>query len=244
MSDNQTFAGRAKHLSSTLIKGLDVLSLISAQERGLTVPELAQALDAPRSNIIRLLNSLQLYGLIHQTGRQWKSTAMFHSWVSRDRYHQMKSRYRPVLEKVARETGELVLLGMHEGNGIVHIDYIESDHAIRVAPAPQTRHNLRVNALGKLALSRRPDLEQSIEDPVLLKELQEVRDTGVAWNREESVQGMIALAHPGFHNIPAEPMIAVAWPIFRFSEKKANDAILAIRTALADGLHLTQVPAV
>jgi len=36
------------------------------------------------------------------------------------------------------QTGELVLLGLHEGNGIVHIDYIESDHMVRVAPAPAT----------------------------------------------------------------------------------------------------------
>mgnify|MGYP000473874940 CR=1 FL=1 len=51
------------------------------------------------------------------------------------------------------QTGELVLLGLHEGNGIVHIDYIESDHMVRVAPAPGTRHNFKVNALGKLALN-------------------------------------------------------------------------------------------
>jgi len=121
-----------------------------------------------------------------------------------------------------------VLLGLHEGNGIVHIDYIEGDHRIRIAPAPATRHTLRHNALGKLALSRRPDLAARIRDPRFQAELVEIRRTGVAWNREETVQGMIALACPGFTNSPTDAMLAIAWPVFRFSERKAREALRAI----------------
>ncbi|WP_309383255.1 IclR family transcriptional regulator [Cerasicoccus frondis] len=233
MTDSRTVDKGAKHISATLIKGLDALNLISGRETGMTTPELIEALSLPRSNVLRLINSLQLYGLIAQDDRNWKTTENFHSWVLRERCHHYITRYRPVLKDVAAATGELVLLGLHEGNGIVHIDYIESDHVIRVAPAPQTRHNIRVNALGKLALSRRPDLEQQLDNEQLKEELANIRKTGIAWNREESVQGMIAIAHPGFNNTQTEPMIAVAWPIFRFSEENASEAIKAIRSALS-----------
>ena len=224
-----------KQVSTTLIKGLDVLTLLSSTREGLTLVETVRALHEARSNVLRLLRTLELYGLVEQSERTWRVSPGFASWAMGDRRHALCLRYRPILERIAGDTGELVLLGLHEANGVVHLDYIESDHAVRVAPAPLTRHNLRVNALGKLALSRRPDLARKIEDPRLLEELTKIRKNGVAWNREESVQGMIALAHPGLIDAPTEPMIAVAWPSSRFTESKGRAAIRAIRRALAQG---------
>ena len=81
-------------------------------------------------------------------------------------------------------------------------------------------------------MSRRPDLATKIRDSRLQVELAEIRRTGVAWNREETVPGMIALAHVGFSTAPTEPMLAVAWPAFRFTNRKDSDALRAIGTAL------------
>lgn len=230
MSEKQETARSRKSTSSTLIKGLDTITLVASHAGGLTLPEIVQALHEPRSNVLRLLKSLALYGLVRQEGRLWRVTEAFHSWAVPDRHQVLRQQYRPVLEAVATATGELVLLGLHEGNGIIHLDYIESDQAVRVAPSPQTRHNLRINALGKLALSRRPDLCDDLNPP-MAEELEEIRKSGVAWNRGESVSGMVALAHMGFTNLPTDAMIAVAWPSHRFTEKKAEAAIAEIRKA-------------
>jgi len=208
-----------------------VLTVVAGQSEGIQLPELVRAMHQPRSNVVRIVNTLALYGLIEKDRGSLGLTAAFHDWAQRGRYSVLRAKYRPVLEAVAARTGELVLLGLHEGNGIVHIDYIDSDHAVRVAPAPVTRHNLRVNAMGKLALSRRPDLAAKIADAALQSELKTIRKTGVAWNREGSVKGMIALSCPGFTNLPTEPMLAVAWPAYRFSETKGKQCIRAIRHA-------------
>ena len=217
---------------TSLIKALDVLTLLSNKSTGLSMQQLTEAMNLPRSTLARTLNTLMAYGLVEKTGRTYQCGAGFDQWARRDRYHHWIQRYRKVLEHVAKETGELVLLGLHEGNGVVHIDYIESDHMVRVAPAPGTRHNFEVNALGKLSLSRRPDLMESINKPDLLAELQEIQRTGVAWNREQSVSGMIALATHGFSKNPNEPMLAVAWPSSRFSEERGAGALAAIGEAL------------
>lgn len=217
---------------TSLIKALDVLSLLSSKRTGLGMPELAEAMNLPRSTLARTLNTLIAYGLIEKAGRIYRCGAGFDQWARRDRHHHWIHRYRKVLEHVALASGELVLLGLHEGNGIVHIDYIESDHMVRVAPAPDTRHNFEVNALGKLALSRRPDLMESTNKPELLEELNEIQRIGVAWNREQSVAGMIALATHGFSNNPNEPMLAVAWPSNRFTDERGAAALIAIREAL------------
>jgi DNA-binding IclR family transcriptional regulator len=221
--------------SSTVIKALDLLTVLAAQPAGRETPVLMQALNQPRTNVVRLLGALHLYGLVARTGRRWHTTPAFHRWATRPGiYDVQRRRYRPVLEAIARATGELVLLGLHEGNGVVHIDYLESDHQVRVAPAPETRHQLQHSALGKLALSRRPDLSARIRAPRLKAELEEIRRTGIAWNRQETVRDMIAFATPGFVNTPTEPMIAVAWPVSRFSERKGREAVAAIRKALAE----------
>lgn len=195
----------------------------------MSLPELVQALNQPRSNVVRIVNTLVAYGLVSRMERRVKLAPGFHGWTQRNRHAGLRERYRPILKELASCTGELVLLGLHERGGIIHIDYIEADHAVRVAPSPVTRHNLRVNALGKLALSRRPDLAAGAAFAGMAAELEEVRRTGVAWNREESVKGMIALACPGLSNTPVEPMIAVAWPAYRFTETKGRNAIQDIR---------------
>ena len=217
---------------TSLVKALDVLTLLSSKSNGLSITELAEAMHLPRSTLMRTLNTLTVYGLVEKQGRNYQCGATFDQWAQRDRQYYLIRRYRKVLETVAAEINELVLLGLHEGNGVVHIDYIESDQMVRVAPSPVTRHNLQVNALGKLALSRRPDLIDAIDNPKLLEEISVIQHTGVAWNREQSVPGMIALATHGFSNSPTEPMLAVAWPASRFTEESGDLALACIKEAL------------
>lgn len=219
--------------ATSLIKALDLLTLLGSSNQSYTVQDLADAMNQPRSTVVRVLNTLVEYGLIAREGRRYYCAEAFSHWATTDRYTAHRIRYRPVLEAVAKATGELVLLGTLEGAGIVHIDYIESDQAVRVAPAPVTRHNIRRNALGKLFLADRADLaERWIEEEAdFADELQTVRATGVAWNHEESVQGMVAMACHGFSESPVEPKIAIAWPVHRFTEAKGREAQAAIDAA-------------
>jgi DNA-binding IclR family transcriptional regulator len=220
--------------ASTVIRALDLLTVLAGRRAGLTLPAIAQALNQPRTNVVRLLHSFQLYGFVRREGGLWCVTAASARWIQGMPRHEMaRRRYRTVLEQIAEATGELVLLGLHEGNGVVHIDYIECDRRIRIAPAPDTRHGLRHNALGKLALSRRPDLAGRIRDARLQAELAEIRRTGIAWNREETVIGMVAMACSGFENTTTEPMLAVAWPTVRDSARKGEAVFRAIADALA-----------
>lgn len=216
-----------------LRKALDILTLLTGAGEGMRLFEIVELLNLPRPTVIRLVKALADYGLIEKSGRCYRLTAAFFDWSSRDRYAALRRRYRGVLETVSKATGELVLLGVQSGNAIVHIDVIECDHAVRVAPAPTTRHNLQSSALGKLALSRSPHLRSAVRSSRILAELAEVDRTGVAWNREESNAGVIALAMWGMTTGATDAMIAVAWPAFRFNAAKGRRACEAVRTALA-----------
>ncbi|WOO43194.1 IclR family transcriptional regulator [Rubellicoccus peritrichatus] len=218
---------------TSLTKSLDILTLLGGSTGGFSVQELADAMNQPRSTVVRVLNTLVAYGLVEKTDRKYRCSVNFETWAHKDRHQLHIQRYRKTIEAVARETGELVLLGVQDGAGIIHIDYIECDQAVRVAPAPVTRHNIRRNAIGKLCIAQRPDLVEqwTQNDTDFADELNVIRETGIAWNREESVSGMIALACYGYNQMPTEPKIAVAWPTQRFTEKAADEAIKAIQSS-------------
>ena len=220
-------------ISTSLIKALDLISYMAGHAEGIRLVDLVLGSELPRSTAVRILQTLQEYGLVEKQGRRYQLTAQFRAWSSADRYSLLRARCRPVLEAVSREVKELVLAGLREGAAIIHIDYIEWDHAVRVAPTPHTRHPWHKHALGKLAMSLQPGILERTKERNLRAELEEIQRTGVAWNREESEPGMVALATWGLRKNPAEPMIAVAWPTFRFSEKAAEKALRVIREAVA-----------
>ena len=214
---------KARETSSTVFKALDALSIMTAREEGISLPDLALALNQPRSNVVRIVHTLQHYGFVAHSGHRWIATSTFRAWSGPvDRHLGFKRRYRSVIEAMAVNTGELVTLGLHEGNGIIHIDAVESAHRLCPAPVPEIRHSLRLNAMGKLALSRRLDLALKFPAPEFQQELDQVRRSGIAWSRGETARGMIGMAIPGFNNLPTEPMLAITWPETRFSERAAE----------------------
>jgi DNA-binding IclR family transcriptional regulator len=232
-----THPTKTKETSSTVFKALDALSIMTAREDGISLPDLALALNQPRSNVVRIVHTLQHYGFVAHKAHRWIATATFRDWSAPvDRHLGFRRRYRSVLEAVAATTGELVALGLHEGNGIIHIDAIESTHRLCPAPVPDIRHSLRLNAMGKLALSRRLDLAVKFPTPAFQDELDEIRQTGIAWSRGEMARSTVVMAIPGFSNLPTEPMIAVTWPQAKFTKHAAERArqIASEAMAMAD----------
>jgi DNA-binding IclR family transcriptional regulator len=222
-----------KSVSTSLIKALDIISYLSGHAEGLRLPELVAGSGLPRSTVIRILQTLQDYGLVEkQSPGRYLLTGRFRALANPDRYAVLRERYRPLLQAISAEVKELVLVGLREGAAIIHIDYLEWDHAIRVAPTPQTRHPWHKHALGKLAMSLQPGILEQTKNRRLRAELEEIQRTGVAWNREESERGMVALATWGLEKSPAEPMIAVAWPSFRFTEAAAAKAVQFIKATM------------
>ena len=122
------------------------------------------------------------------------------------------------MERIASEVGEMAILGQLQGRGIRHLHYEEPDCRVRVAPPIGRKIPLERMAMGKLVLGQRPDLLPTGSPKNLIREIDLAKETGEAWNRGESEEGIIAwgtwLGEPS----PLTPMIAVTWPDFRYSE--------------------------
>ncbi|MDP7061447.1 MAG: helix-turn-helix domain-containing protein [Planctomycetota bacterium] len=226
-----------KTVSSSLVKALDLITSLVAHPKGLSYLQLSEQGKMPRTTVRRIVQTLVGYGLVVHEKGVVRLTEHFHSWAAPDWNSLMKRRYRPVLERIAEEVNELVLVGAMSGDSVEHIDFIEADHLVQVAPALTWRLDAKQTAMGKLCISRRRELMAAITDSDLRSELERIKRTGVSWNRGVSDPGAVSVALPGLSNKPTEPVIAVAWPIQRFTEEAAEKAIAAIQRAVAAELE-------
>ena len=72
----------------------------------------------------------------------------------------MRKISRPVLEELARITGETVSLAVLEGREVLYLDVMESAHAFRQVSQIGMRHQLYCTALGKAMLAFYPEQKQ------------------------------------------------------------------------------------
>jgi len=218
-----------RHLATSLIKGLDVLGLVARHPDGLTLQEISALLPMPRTSILRILVTFEHYGLMERQDRSFVPTTQFRQWSSGDPDRLLREAHHGALEAINAKTKELVMLGVLDGGKLRHVDHVEGRQVIRVDPVLVAAHALETAAMGKLLLSQRPDLAAHIKNLRIKKEIEEAGTTGIAWNREESTPGIIAVATWAGKPSPSTPVISVSWPVFVFSEAKAKDALRCIR---------------
>lgn len=151
------------------------------------------------------------------------------------------------LDKLADETGEMALFTVEEHGKGVCIYRSFGKHAIETPLYVGYRSHLHRTAVGKAILSQlsaeRIDeildqhglpgvTENTITDrDELFDELEEIRETDVAYNREETIQGLIGIGMPILHHDEKiNAAISVIGPVNRLDEQTLNETVLeAIR---------------
>src|SRR5271166_1247502 len=147
--------------------------------------------------------------------------------------------FRPTIEQVARATeGETVDLSVLRGQRMWFVDQIESSYRLRAVSAIGVRFPLDGTANGKAALAALDDadaeaalsrLSPDVADG-LLREIAEIRRTGIAFDRGEHTPGISAAAiaqRAVGDNVIA---ISVPAPTERFLEKEQR-IVSALRAA-------------
>ena len=229
-----------KNLATSLFKGLDALFLISAYPDGIDIPTVVSLLQQPRSSTVRILDSLQYYGLIERRNRRYFPAARLEWLVGRDPHRALEIEYHRVLERINEETGELVVLSRLEGRQIVPLVAIRGRHRVSVQPTLGIPYAPDVSAMGKIILSMRSDLFRSKRSKRLQEELRLARRHHLAFNFEESEPDVCAIGTWLDAPVPTNPVVSVVWPSFRFSLKEAEKAIATFRRTLPAGAPLSQ----
>lgn len=146
-------------MDKAFVKGLRLIEALSASDRARGITDLARELDLTKSNVHRLLTTLQREGYVRQradsayelTTRIWEVGSRVIGRMDLPRIAQ------PAMAKLAAATGETVHLSILDDCEVVYIDRIESDHPVRAHTTIGSRAPAWTAATGKAMLALLPE---------------------------------------------------------------------------------------
>jgi DNA-binding IclR family transcriptional regulator len=222
----------------------EVLMAVAAAGSGIGMAELAQDLKLPKTSLHRLLRTLEHGGFVVRTAGLYRpgpeSFRLAAALAQAAPSAQFPACARPVLEVLAEETGETVMLSVVSDKltESVYLEVIESASPLRFAMRAGNRRPLFAVASGKAILAFQPAeqrqryldqvdfLEFTVETtrkgemPALLRR---VRETGVVYDRNGIVDGASGVASPVFdQHGEAFSAISIAGPTERMDARRGE----------------------
>lgn len=180
---------------------------------GARVTELADHLDVGKSTVHRHLSTLDAHDYVVKEGDEYHLGLRFlglGEYVrERNPVYEMA---RPIVDQLAEETEERALFMTEEHGRAVYLYRGLGSHAVRTNSTTGTRRYLHTVAGGKVMLAYLPEYRVDAiidrwglpaETPATITdreeldaELEQIRERGVAFNREECIDGLQAVAAP------------------------------------------------
>lgn len=205
---------------------------------GAGVTELAERLNIPKSSAYNYLSTLEQEEYVVKAESEYQIGLRFldlgrYARQRTDLYETAQSE----LESIADETGELVNLFVEEHGQGVYISREWGEQAVNITGSTGHRVSLHNTALGKAILAHLPEervdeildehgmpatTKHTITDRDELKDrLDEIRDRGVSFDREERLGGLRCVAVPILDQ-DEEPLgsISVAGPTSRLKDER------------------------
>jgi len=199
---------------STVKNALRILNSFSMEQPELRVSDLAASLGLNKSAVSRLLSTLASEGYVvkdpeTQKYRLGLRILTLNSIVTSNL--EINREARPVLRKLVQEIGEAAHIAVLEGNEVVYLEQVESQHHVRILSYVGRRNPVHCTSSGKVMLAfQHPDfienfLKQKLErytsatvtDPeVLRRQLAEIRATDYCSSVGEYLPDVVSFASP------------------------------------------------
>ena len=191
-----------------------MLQLLGEQSSDLGVVELSRRLQVHKSNVSRLLATLERHGLVIRnlhTDKFGLGPALIGLAGAALQRIDLRSVARGHLEQLAEATRETVNLAILDGDQVVNIEKLPSQHYIRDIGWIGRRSPLHCTATGKALVAQLTRAERQrlvgsrlkrytpntiVDWAGLERELAQVRKRGFAVGREELEPGLVAVAAP------------------------------------------------
>ncbi len=192
-----------------------ILEVLGHSDRGMTATEINEKLGLPKQTVHRLCATLERNGFLARAD----NSRRFH--VARRLRNlgagllnssQLHIARRQILMEVASQVRETVNFVVPEDSGMSYLDRVETDWAFQIQLPIGTNVPFHCTASGKCflaSLSRKarqklvtslnlsPMTDVTHTDPeTLLAELKHIAKVGYALDREEFIDGMVAIAVP------------------------------------------------
>jgi DNA-binding IclR family transcriptional regulator len=234
-------------------RAIDALEAVANSAVPLTLAQLAERLEAPKSTTLNIARTLVRRRLLDFDGatKAYRVGYLLAGLASARHGGDLRSLAKPHLDRLALETREVIYLAVLEGYEIIFIEKIESSHPIRYIAQVGTRRPLHCTAGGKMCLAMEPDTfvqryiaevgldrytAHTITTPAALRrELQQIRRRGNAVSDGEFLEDLMGLSVPIME--PSERsalgVLVVAGPAFRVRKRVRHILALMKKTAAA-----------
>lgn len=199
----------------SLERAVALLRSFSTNDPELTIGELARRGNLPRSTVHRLVVNLVRLGLLSRNPRteRYRLGLLLAELgaISLSRLG-LREKARPVMERLAEQTGEVVCLAVLENNRSVYLEVVEGHHGLRLRASIGSVAPLHSSATGTMLLAHMPEADVRriaavtglprwtsrtiTEIELLLKRLREIRARGYSIDDGETEEGLTGLAAP------------------------------------------------
>jgi IclR family transcriptional regulator, KDG regulon repressor len=216
ISGGQPPTSEPKSYSIEVLKrAVNVLSVFSHSNPSLSLSEVIEAVNLPKTTVFRLLSSLVESDFCEfdpQTGKYSLGFALVRLADIRRRQSNVHDVAIPVMREIRNQANETVILSVRSGDFRVHIDFVEGLHPMRRMADLGVRAPLYAGAASKVLLAGMNDEEiqayldrteftafqkTTITDKDLLwREIRMIRKRGFAESKGELFPGGGALAAP------------------------------------------------
>ena len=242
--DRRTGAPRREGVQ-VIARAAEMLRRLAAEPHGLTLIELSARVGLPRSTAHRIVSALAQEGFVRAapSGRLRVGPGLVGLAVASR--SDLRHEAAPYLEQLSRELRETVDLSVLDAGEVLFIDQHASRRTLRIVSEIGARFPVHATANGKALLSTLPHdevltllpkrLEATTPNTItdraaLLAELEEVRATGLAYDREEYTIGIAAVGTAVRDTVGATAAAAVVVPASRFFESEAEITAALLRT--------------
>lgn len=231
---------------------LDVIEHLAGADSDASADDLAESTGIPLPTLYRLLRLLLDRGYVRgtTTGRYALGPHLIR--IGEAASAALGTSAKPILRKLAAQTGETANMAMRDGDEVVYIAQAQppAGPTLRMFTEPGRRVRPHCTALGKAVLAQiprdgaiailkrngMPPLTSATitDEATLLEELDEVRERGYAVDEEEEEQGLHCIAVPVL-GLPVNISIAVSGPAARL-DRATQQQIIPLLKATAHEL--------
>ncbi len=233
---------------------LDLLELLAGAGRAMSHAELSRRTSIPKSSLTSLLRNLAARGYVEQgTGtHDYRLGERAYELARRGAHHRNLVRLsQPWLDRLVQVTGESAVLNVLRDDLSERIAAAATHRAVLYTTHVGVLSPLYASSCGKVLLawlspaereaylrkvSLKPRTEKTIRSvSVLRRQLQAVRDEGVAWSWGEFTAGLVGMAVP-VRDAHGRVMAAlgITLPESRFADERKSELLAALQSAAAE----------
>lgn len=225
----------------SVLRVMDILLAVSGRPDGCTLTEISDALSLPKTSAFSLLKTLEAGGYLQLSQTRYRlGTQAVRLAASIGQAISFPRCARPILERLAADTGETIMLGAlsDEQHEVAYLEVVESDAPLRFTVRTGNRRPLYCVAAGKAILaflpraSRQAYLDKTefvrFTDRTSTKAqlaglLPEIAKRAVAIDADGIIDGATGIASPSFGSDGAVACaVTIAGPTGRLLGQQAR----------------------